>query len=72
MPLHKPIQGVDGTLLKEVVVPKGTLILPCLGHCNRNKDLWGEDADEWKPERWLSPLPSTVTEAHVPGVYASL
>ncbi|KAH9950796.1 hypothetical protein B0H21DRAFT_681895, partial [Amylocystis lapponica] len=27
---------------------------------------------EWKPERWLSPLPSTVTEARVPGVYSNL
>lgn len=21
---------------------------------NHNKDLWGEDASEWLPERWLS------------------
>jgi len=23
----------------------------------RRKDLWGEDADVWKPERWLSRRP---------------
>lgn len=21
---------------------------------NHNKDLWGEDASEWRPERWLN------------------
>ena len=52
MPLHKPIRGVDGTLLKEIIVPKGTLILPCLGQCNQTKDIWGEDADVWRPARW--------------------
>jgi len=26
----------------------------------------GEDAAEWKPDRWLSPLPSSVTDARVP------
>jgi hypothetical protein len=30
------------------------------------------DAHEWKPERWLSPLPETITDSKVPGVYAHL
>ena len=39
---------------------------------NVNKVLWGEDANEWKPERWLSPLPVSVTDAKIPGVYSNL
>ncbi|KAJ3478664.1 hypothetical protein NLI96_g9603 [Meripilus lineatus] len=39
---------------------------------NRNKAIWGEDALEWKPERWLSPLPGTIAEARIPGVYSNL
>ena len=39
---------------------------------NCNKEIWGEDADEWKPERWLDPLPSALEEAHIPGVYSHL
>ena len=34
--------------------------------------MWGEDALEWKPERWLAPLPSTVADAKIPGVYSNL
>lgn len=36
------------------------------------KELWGEDADEWKPERWLSPLPDAVLNANIPGVFPNL
>ena len=32
----------------------------------------GEDADEWKPERWLKPLPAVLEEARLPGVYSNL
>lgn len=36
---------------------------------NRNKDVWGEDAFEYIPERWLdNKLPSTPTL----GVYGNL
>ncbi|OBZ67938.1 hypothetical protein A0H81_12339 [Grifola frondosa] len=40
--------------------------------CNTSKTIWGDDAYEWKPERWLSPLPNTVSEAHIPGIYSNL
>jgi cytochrome P450 len=34
------------------LVPKGTIVV-CPGYAqHRSKRLWGEDADEWKPERW--------------------
>jgi hypothetical protein len=32
----------------------------------------GPDALEWKPERWLTPLPESIMESKVPGVYAHL
>ncbi|KAI9065218.1 cytochrome P450 [Trametes sanguinea] len=72
LPLSQPIQGVDGTLMSNVPVPKGTVVQVGIMGSNMNKKLWGEDAYEWKPERWLSPLPETVTEAHIPGVYSNL
>ncbi|EEB97172.1 hypothetical protein MPER_03560 [Moniliophthora perniciosa FA553] len=39
---------------------------------NRSPALWGEDANEWNPGRWLKPLPKTVTDANLPGVYPNL
>lgn len=57
--------------MDSISVPKGTTILISILSGNRNKDLWGEDALEWKPERWLSPLPNSVTEARIPGVYSN-
>lgn len=72
MPLSEPIQGVNGESISEIPVPKETTIFIGVRASNRNKALWGEDADEFKPERWLSPLPKAVGEAHIPGVYANL
>ncbi|EKM59451.1 uncharacterized protein PHACADRAFT_249950 [Phanerochaete carnosa HHB-10118-sp] len=72
MPLSEPIQGVNGEMLSEIPVPKDTTILIGIRACNRNKALWGDDADEWKPERWLSSLPDALGNAHVPGVYSHL
>ncbi|KAM5540027.1 hypothetical protein V8D89_006167 [Ganoderma adspersum] len=50
----------------------GTTIFLNLRACNANKAIWGEDAGEWKPERWLRPLPKAVEDAHIPGIYANL
>ncbi|KIP09651.1 hypothetical protein PHLGIDRAFT_86237 [Phlebiopsis gigantea 11061_1 CR5-6] len=72
MPLAEPIVGKDGTLITEIPVPKDTSVIIGIRACNRNKTIWGEDALEWKPERWLQPLPESVGKAHVPGIYANL
>ncbi|KAI0327588.1 cytochrome P450 [Cubamyces sp. BRFM 1775] len=72
LPLSQPIQGLDGSLMTEIPVPKGTVVHVGIMGSNMNKQLWGEDAWEWKPERWLAPLPETLSEAHIPGVYSNL
>ncbi|THU97070.1 cytochrome P450 [Dendrothele bispora CBS 962.96] len=72
LPLSKPITGVDGTVISEIHVPKDTRILVSILNSNRNPALWGPDALEWKPERWLSPLPDDLIKAHIPGVYSHL
>lgn len=71
MPLSQPMRGVDGKYMQEVPVPKDTNIIIAIRASNRNKELWGEDAKQWKPERWLAPLPKTVEDAHLPGVYSN-
>ena len=72
MPLSEPVQGLNGELLTEIPVPKDTTVVVGIRACNRNKALWGDDADEFKPERWLQGLPDAVPQAHLPGVYSHL
>ena len=59
-------------MITEIPIPKDTTILVGVMSSNTSKALWGEDAYEWKPARWLSPLPETITEAKIPGVYSNL
>jgi hypothetical protein len=62
--------AADGkTQLKEIVVKKGTNIFISIIGSNRNKNVWGEDADEWKPDRWINPMPQQPEGARFPGVY---
>lgn len=72
MPLSAPIRATDGTMMNEVFVPKGTDIIIGIRASNRNRALWGSDVEEWKPERWLSPLPDAVIQAHIPGIFSNL
>lgn len=72
LPLASPIRGKDGSLMQEVVVPRGTGIFPNLLASNCSKALWGEDAMEWKPERWFEKHPDELEEARIPGVYSNL
>ena len=72
LPLSEPIRGLDGKMMHEILVPKDTTVFVGILSSNRNKAIWGEDALEWKPERWLSPLPDSVNEAKIPGVYSNL
>ncbi|KAJ7584778.1 cytochrome P450 [Mycena floridula] len=72
LPLSSPMRGVDGSELNEIFVPKDTYINVSILSANRNPDIWGPDALDWKPERWLNPLPSTVKNAPNPGVYSHL
>lgn len=72
VPLSTPIKGHDGSEIQEITIPKNTQITVSILNTNRDPDLWGPDVLEWKPERWLSPLPKAVLEARVPGVYSHL
>lgn len=69
IPVSKPIPGLDGTSISELAVPKGTDVIVGVVGCNT---FWGEDAMEWKPERWLSPLPDSVTGAGLPAVAGNM
>ncbi|KAH7907028.1 hypothetical protein BJ138DRAFT_1216436, partial [Hygrophoropsis aurantiaca] len=69
-PFSNPITGVNGKKLRDVVVPRSITVQ------SRSSTLivivkYGT-ALEWKPERWLLPLPQTFTEAEILGVCSHL
>ncbi|KAI0333105.1 cytochrome P450 [Cubamyces sp. BRFM 1775] len=72
LPLSAPVRGRDGSLIDHLPVKKGMRVITDIEASNCNKELWGEDAYDWKPERWLKPLPPALEEAHIPGVYSHL
>ena len=53
-------------------MPKGTDVVVAIMGANKSKKIWGEDAEEWKPSRWLNPLPESIQKAHLPGVYSQM
>ncbi|KAI0739177.1 cytochrome P450 [Daedaleopsis nitida] len=71
LPLGTPIVGADGEPINELVVPSGTMVWVNVYGLNHDRGIWGADADEWKPERWLAPLPQSVADAHIPSVFAN-
>ncbi|KAI5123119.1 hypothetical protein M0805_001475 [Coniferiporia weirii] len=73
LPLKWSIRAADGkTDIREIIVPKGTGIMVPISGANSSKEIWGENAEEWLPERWLKPLPESVADAHLPGVYSQM
>jgi cytochrome P450 len=48
-----------------IVVAKKTTVSIPIAVINRNKAFWGEDAWDFRPDRWLEPLPAGALE--IPG-----
>lgn len=72
LPLSEPVRGRDGSMIFQIPLPKNTTVFVGVISANTNKAIWGPDGHDWKPERWLSRLPETVTESKIPGVYSNL
>lgn len=72
IPLHRPVKGTDGQLIHEVPIAEGQNVIIGISTANSDPAIWGPDAAEWKPERWLAPMPQSVTSAHLPGVYSGM
>lgn len=53
LPVSKPIVGRDGIARNEIRIEKDTTIIIPIASINRDKTIWGEDADKLRPERWL-------------------
>ena len=72
LPLSEPIYATDGTRMDDIPLMKGSQVILGFFGCNTNKALWGEDAHEWKPERWDGQLPGDDPKTQIPGASPNL
>ncbi|KAF8141145.1 cytochrome P450 [Boletus edulis] len=71
LPLSQPITTESGEVTNEIFVPKGTRIVASIAAYNRNTELWGDDAHEFNPDRWLDGVASGKKPVSI-GVYSNL
>ncbi|KIM65593.1 hypothetical protein SCLCIDRAFT_1157767 [Scleroderma citrinum Foug A] len=53
IPLSEPVRTRSGDLVDSISVAKGTRIGISVACMNRSAAIWGADAKEFRPERWL-------------------
>ncbi|KAG2127108.1 cytochrome P450 [Suillus clintonianus] len=53
IPLSEPMRTADGTYTDSVCIPKGTEVVIPFAALNCSVSMWGPDAKEFKPSRWL-------------------
>jgi len=62
VPLQFPLYNPDtGVKTKELLIKKGTRVYIGIGSSNLSTEIWGPDAAEFKPERWLGKSSEEVT-----------
>ncbi|KAH0828958.1 cytochrome P450 [Lanmaoa asiatica] len=71
LPLSRPITTESGEVISEIVIPKGTRIVASIAAYNRNPELWGDDAHEFNPDRWLDSVASGKKTVSI-GAYSNL
>ena len=72
LPFGVPHVATEEDWYEGMYIPKGTICIPNVWHCNHDRAVFGEDAEEFRPERHLDkhgePLPGpleTNQEGHV-------
>jgi len=53
VPLGLPHATIEDDWYEGMFIPKGTVCIPNAWHCNHDRAIFGEDADEFRPERHL-------------------
>ncbi|KAG1882732.1 cytochrome P450 [Suillus subluteus] len=54
IPLSEPVRMESGEMTDSICIAKGTLITISGAAINRSSAIWGPDAKEFKPDRWLT------------------
>ncbi|OSD01175.1 PAH-inducible cytochrome P450 monooxygenase PC-PAH 1 [Trametes coccinea BRFM310] len=53
VPLATPVKTTTGEVVDEIPIPKGTSCFISIWGYNRLPQIWGSDADEFNPVRWI-------------------
>ncbi|KAJ7480993.1 cytochrome P450 [Mycena latifolia] len=69
IPLAQPITTTTGERISKIPIRKGQLVTQAIGSYHRLESRWGEDADKFKPTRWLD---GTIYQGEAIGPYANL
>ncbi|KAK0455346.1 cytochrome P450 [Desarmillaria tabescens] len=69
LPLSQPIATSDGKLCSQIPICKGQVVMTALYSYNRLPLVWGDDAEEWNPSRFLDGRDAKQVSL---GVYANL
>ncbi|KAI0373445.1 cytochrome P450 [Pilatotrama ljubarskyi] len=69
IPLSEPITDRNGKVHYGIKIAKGNKVVVPILAVHRSKAIWGEDALEFKPERWEHP-PEAI--ADMPGIWGHL
>ncbi|KZT05458.1 cytochrome P450 [Laetiporus sulphureus 93-53] len=79
LPLEQPVRSSSGERISSIPLPEGTTVIVSILAANHNKEVWGEDASAWCPERWLTASSERIridapseSKIKYPGVYASM
>jgi len=70
IPLSEQVHCRSGSVIEELYIPQGTHVIVSDIAYNRNKVIWGADADVWRPSRWLDG--SVKSSGTNTGVWANL
>ncbi|KDQ62249.1 hypothetical protein JAAARDRAFT_148989 [Jaapia argillacea MUCL 33604] len=69
IPLKSEVVGKDGVRRAYVEVRKGDIISVPIQAIGRSMEVWGEDANLFRPERWKSPPEEAKA---IPGLYSNI
>jgi cytochrome P450 len=65
IPLKNPIRTESGALMDKIHIRKGMILMVPLYYTNVAKSIWGNDAAQFNPERWMNDaqgIPPSVKE----------
>jgi cytochrome P450 len=70
IPLSRPYVDRSGVMRDTISIKKGDNVMLPLSLVNCTESIWGPDAGQWRPERWMRSLPEEATK--VPGVWGNV